>query len=92
MITLQNLKIYNFGSNTWVRHAGLFKYRILGFQVFIPDDLPGNGKNESGTWHVKGIVSNALARTHENVCDPEQYVVFTDVEKFLDWITQYTDQ
>ncbi|XP_052742784.1 chymotrypsin-C [Bicyclus anynana] len=62
------------------------------FQVFIPHDLPDNGKNVSGTYHVKGIVSNTLARSDAPICDPEEYVVFTDVEMFLDWIDQYLEQ
>ncbi|XP_039747712.1 chymotrypsin-C-like [Pararge aegeria] len=62
------------------------------FQVFIPSDYPDNTKNLTGTWHVKGIVSNTMARSDRSICDPDEYVVFTDVEKFVDWIEKYLEE
>lgn len=64
------------------------------FQVFIPDRLSTTASQDSagpGTWLVRGIVSLAVPRDNENVCNPEQYVVFTDVAKYLTWIKNHLD-
>ncbi|CAG9578107.1 unnamed protein product [Danaus chrysippus] len=61
------------------------------FQVFIPDDAQDQSVNASGAWHVRGIVSQTLSRSDVPICDPHQYVVFTDVEKYRSWIDKYLD-
>ncbi|XP_045782494.1 chymotrypsin-C-like [Maniola jurtina] len=58
------------------------------FQVFIAED-EDMGSDTLGTWHVKGIISNTVARFESNICDPESYVIFTNVESYVDWIEQY---
>nr|XP_032515483.1 serine protease 53-like isoform X3 [Danaus plexippus plexippus] len=57
--------------------------------VFVPDTAEDNDIRAEGTWHVKGIVSMTLSQKDVPVCDPEQYVVFTDVEKYRVWIKSY---
>ena len=42
-----------------------------------------------GAWYVKGIVSVTIARDDVAICDPEQYVVFTDVAKYSQWIENH---
>ncbi|CAH2098460.1 unnamed protein product [Euphydryas editha] len=55
------------------------------FQVFVPDKAKDTSKT-NGAWFVRGIVSLTVARTDVPICDPEHYVVFTDVAKYLHWI------
>lgn len=37
-------------------------------------------------WYLRGLVSFSAVREDKNVCNPLEYVVFTDVAKYLDWI------
>ncbi|XP_053667496.1 complement C1r subcomponent-like protein [Anopheles marshallii] len=43
---------------------------------------------EGTHYHVRGIVSISAQRRNLLLCDPNQYSVFTDVSKFLNWIRQ----
>ncbi|XP_032515455.2 chymotrypsin-like elastase family member 2A isoform X2 [Danaus plexippus] len=61
------------------------------FQVFIPDDAQDQSVNASGAWHVRGIVSQTISRFDVPICDPHQYVVFTDVEKYRSWIDKHLE-
>uniref|UniRef100_A0AAG5CNX1 Peptidase S1 domain-containing protein n=1 Tax=Anopheles atroparvus TaxID=41427 RepID=A0AAG5CNX1_ANOAO len=44
-------------------------------------------------WVIRGVVSFTQSRSIDGisnkVCDPEEFTVFTDVAKYLDWIGQY---
>ncbi|XP_039748007.1 limulus clotting factor C-like [Pararge aegeria] len=57
-----------------------------GFHIFVPDEQQDGSRRMSGSWHVRGIVSHHLALLNKKECDPDQYTVFTDVGKQLDWI------
>ncbi|XP_022837673.1 chymotrypsin-like elastase family member 2A [Spodoptera litura] len=61
-----------------------------GLVVFVPD-VPGAKTQESGAWHVRGIVSTTVSRTDAPICDPNQYTLFTDVAKYRRWILSYLD-
>lgn len=57
---------------------------------------PCNGDSGSGfafkvdnKWMLRGIVSAALADPVASTCNLGEYVVFTDVAKFIDWIKMY---
>ncbi|GAB0088229.1 Serine protease gd [Sergentomyia squamirostris] len=57
---------------------------------------PCNGDSGSGLliyedhrWQLAGIVSVAVKHPYSGICDLSQYVVFTDVTKFLDWIDKF---
>lgn len=41
-----------------------------------------------GVWHLRGLVSLGLSKDNEAVCDPNHFVVFTDLAKFLPWIRE----
>lgn len=43
---------------------------------------------EDGLYRLRGIVSLTVSRSDKNVCDPMQYVIFTDAAKYLDWINE----
>lgn len=45
---------------------------------------------ENGVYRMRGIVSLTQARPgdHNRLCKTDQYVVFTDVAKYLDWIEE----
>uniref|UniRef100_A0A1Y9GL25 Uncharacterized protein n=1 Tax=Anopheles arabiensis TaxID=7173 RepID=A0A1Y9GL25_ANOAR len=43
---------------------------------------------EGPRYYVRGIVSISAQRRNLLLCDPNQYSVFTDVSKFLNWIRQ----
>ncbi|XP_023951740.2 chymotrypsin-C [Bicyclus anynana] len=59
------------------------------FQVFVPDEIQIGDKDTSGSWHVKGIISNTVARDDAPICDPNYYVIFTNVESYIDWIEEH---
>lgn len=44
---------------------------------------------ENGTWQLRGIVSVALADPITGNCNLKEFVVFSDVAKFLGWIHQF---
>ncbi|GAB0091379.1 hypothetical protein DMENIID0001_062170 [Sergentomyia squamirostris] len=45
--------------------------------------------NREGKWFIRGIVSTSLS--NQNICDPNEYVVFVDVVPFLEWIKSFSD-
>lgn len=60
------------------------------------DKGPCNGDSGGGMtfkinnkWMLRGIVSAALADPIENTCSLGEYVVFTDVAKFVTWIKSH---
>ncbi|XP_049294231.1 transmembrane protease serine 9-like [Anopheles funestus] len=44
-----------------------------------------------GKWFVRGIVSFTPRLTVDGLCDASTYTAFTDVSKYMDWITKYVD-
>ncbi|XP_072946386.1 elastase-1-like [Epargyreus clarus] len=60
-----------------------------GFVVFVPDEARDTSPKAQGSWYVRGIVSLTVSRKDVALCDPEYYVVFTDVEKYTTWINQH---
>ncbi len=51
---------------------------------------------ENGVYYIRGIVSVSMARNDSRedkriLCDPNEYVIFTDVAKYLSWIEEVTD-
>uniref|UniRef100_A0A1L8DQJ0 Putative trypsin-like serine protease n=2 Tax=Nyssomyia neivai TaxID=330878 RepID=A0A1L8DQJ0_9DIPT len=42
-----------------------------------------------GRWTLRGVVSTSLITDGSNTCNLNEYVVFTDVTKFTDWITTF---
>lgn len=59
------------------------------FQVFLPDQAKDDNPDAPGAWYVRGIVSVTVAREDAAICNPEKYVVFTDVEKYKPWIEKH---
>ncbi|XP_052749486.1 limulus clotting factor C-like isoform X2 [Galleria mellonella] len=59
------------------------------YQVFVPDTPGDTSVNASGSWHVHGIVSLALSRPNEAICDNTQYSIFTDINSFAGWIYKH---
>ncbi|XP_039764578.1 chymotrypsin-C-like isoform X2 [Pararge aegeria] len=59
------------------------------FQVFLPDKTGDDNPDAVGAWYVRGIVSVTLSRVDVAICNPEEYVVFTDVEKYKHWIEKH---
>ncbi|XP_049277486.1 prostasin-like [Anopheles funestus] len=47
--------------------------------------------NNDGVWCVRGIVSFTPALNDTNICDPQQYAVYTDVAKYIDWLRNNTN-
>ncbi|XP_055678856.1 serine protease gd-like [Lutzomyia longipalpis] len=42
-----------------------------------------------GRWTLRGVVSTSLLTDGSNTCNLNEYVVFTDVTQFTDWITSF---
>ncbi|CAH2098476.1 unnamed protein product [Euphydryas editha] len=63
-----------------------------GFLVYIPyEDSPFIKKYVKGSWYVRGIVSLSVAQQDTALCDPNEYVVFTDIAAYTDWIYDHMD-
>uniref|UniRef100_A0A1B0DAF4 Uncharacterized protein n=1 Tax=Phlebotomus papatasi TaxID=29031 RepID=A0A1B0DAF4_PHLPP len=46
----------------------------------------------NGNWTLRGVVSTSLSTDGSNTCNLNEYVVFTDVAKFRNWITSFSDE
>ncbi|CAH1118379.1 unnamed protein product [Phaedon cochleariae] len=55
-----------------------------GSMVFPRRGIQG----QTTVWQIRGIVSVGVALQGEGVCDTSQYIIFTDVAKYLVWIRQ----
>ncbi|XP_021913624.1 serine protease gd-like, partial [Zootermopsis nevadensis] len=52
--------------------------------------FPRNSSDGSVTWMLRGVVSISKPKgIHQPVCDPTNYVIFTDAAKYLDWIQNH---
>ncbi|CAH0718452.1 unnamed protein product, partial [Brenthis ino] len=62
-----------------------------GFVVFIPNEDSEITSSPDGVWFIRGIISLALSRENYkvSVCDPNEYAIFTDVDKYDDWIKEH---
>ncbi|GAB0092288.1 hypothetical protein DMENIID0001_072780 [Sergentomyia squamirostris] len=45
--------------------------------------------DRNGRWTLRGVVSTALSTDGSNTCNLNEYVVFTDVAQFTDWILSF---
>ncbi|XP_069361937.1 chymotrypsin-like elastase family member 2A [Maniola hyperantus] len=63
-----------------------------GLQVFIPDKRQALSGKVSGAWYVRGILSKGPKEENGNLCDANQYTVFTDADEFTDWIDRHLDE
>ncbi|XP_055375409.1 transmembrane protease serine 11D-like [Condylostylus longicornis] len=59
-----------------------------GIGPCIGDSGSGLIIQNNGVWYIKGIVSRALSHP-DKICDLNDYVVYTDVSKFINWIKRY---
>lgn len=41
---------------------------------------------KDGVYYIRGIVSLSKSRDKEGLCDTKEYVIFTDVAKYTNWI------
>jgi secreted trypsin-like serine protease len=63
-------------------------------EFFSGDAGGGMVLEVDGLWKIIGIVSASLAKTVEidgrivNICDLDNYQVYTDISKFYNWINQ----
>uniref|UniRef100_A0A336LU43 CSON004787 protein n=1 Tax=Culicoides sonorensis TaxID=179676 RepID=A0A336LU43_CULSO len=57
-----------------------------GTSVCNGDSGGGMFFQENGLWTLRGLVSFSSVREDRDVCNPKNYVIFTDVAKYLDWI------
>ncbi|XP_037049414.1 serine protease gd-like [Bradysia coprophila] len=82
-----------------LRSSDTYRY-ITSQRTFCAGDRDGtgpcNGDSGSGLafkingkWMLRGIVSAALADPISSTCNLGEYVVFTDVAKFVGWIKSY---
>ncbi|CAH2098472.1 unnamed protein product [Euphydryas editha] len=63
-----------------------------GFFVYVPyEDSYFVKYHLKGAWYIRGIVSLSVAQQDTALCDPNEYVVFTDIEAFTDWIYDHMD-
>ncbi|XP_046972648.1 chymotrypsinogen A-like isoform X2 [Vanessa cardui] len=61
------------------------------YQVFVPDEVQGSETSEHGAWYVRGIVSLTASKFNTPTCDPEKYVLFTNIDSYRIWIDAYID-
>lgn len=58
----------------------------IGTSVCNGDSGGGMVFLEGGVYYVRGLVSFSSRREDRDVCNPANYVIFTDVAKYLDWV------
>lgn len=64
-------------------------FAISGTGVCNGDSGGGMYFERNGIYSLRGIVSLTVSRSSEvNLCDPQEYVVFTDAARYLDWIRE----
>ena len=51
--------------------------------------FPRRQSDGSVVWMLRGIVSHSKPQGFPAVCDLSNYVIFTDVAQYLDWIEQF---
>lgn len=54
-----------------------------GGGLYLPLRTSGRGVQ----WYLRGIVSLSLKGRDTDLCDLSQYIVFTDVAKFSQWLS-----
>lgn len=47
---------------------------------------------KDGIYSIRGIVSFTKVRRNSNLCDPNEYVLFTDVAQYLTWIEEHVPE
>lgn len=47
---------------------------------------------DNGVYRIRGIVSLSVSQQHSDVCNSKEYVLFTDVAKYLNWIEEVVPQ
>lgn len=57
-----------------------------GTSVCNGDSGGGMIFEENGVWHLRGVVSLSMKRDNKDLCNTQNYVIFTDVAQYLDWI------
>lgn len=68
----------------------MFVFLIGDASVCYGDSGGGMIFYEKSKWFIRGIVSISLSQFGQGKkCDPREYVVFTDVTKFVPWIKFY---
>lgn len=65
--------------------------QFLGTSVCNGDSGGAMTFEEHGVYYIRGIVSVSQARDDKRaekrmLCDPNEYVIFTDVAQYLPWI------
>uniref|UniRef100_A0A182N384 Peptidase S1 domain-containing protein n=1 Tax=Anopheles dirus TaxID=7168 RepID=A0A182N384_9DIPT len=60
---------------------------------------PCNGDSGGGlflemdnVWYIRGIVSFTPTLLNNNHCDPNEYIIYTDVSKYIEWINEPHDK
>ncbi|CAH2248584.1 limulus clotting factor C-like [Pararge aegeria] len=62
-----------------------------GYVVFHPDKKQDGSGNVSGAWYLRGILSRGLKSETGESCKDDEYVIFTDMAKFGDWLDSHLD-
>lgn len=64
---------------------------LINFNKLIGDSGGGFVVKSGDRWYLRGVVSSALLDRETYMCDTHNYVVFTDVAQFKDWVIQHID-
>lgn len=59
-----------------------------GTSVCSGDSGSGMFINVNGVWMLRGLVSLGVKSLHETECNPTDYVLLTDVLRYIDWIKE----
>ncbi|XP_071443119.1 serine protease gd-like [Hetaerina americana] len=60
-----------------------------GDGMFFPSEVADGGRENSPTWTIRGVASFALSPKNGIECSTKNFVVFTDVTKYQDWVENY---
>uniref|UniRef100_A0A1Q3FQ98 Putative trypsin-like serine protease n=1 Tax=Culex tarsalis TaxID=7177 RepID=A0A1Q3FQ98_CULTA len=47
--------------------------------------------NINGSWYIRGLVSAGVRPVDNSACNPKEYVIFSDIPYYLEWITNHQE-
>lgn len=64
----------------------IYSFIYLGTSVCNGDSGGGMIFEYDDVYYIRGIVSLSVSREDKEVCNAKEYVIFTDVAKYISWI------
>lgn len=62
-------------------------------QTNVCDGDSGGGMfyNIGSSWYIRGLVSTGVRPVGDSACNPKEYVIFSDIPYYLEWISKHQE-